>query len=204
MLNVWPVLQLYSIPSLLPTCCCDLCYLKFESSACSTIGNIVYIAHYAARLLRTEHRSRHCKANCPGLLKQRVEHVASSAGSKRGRGAWEDCEDVEELKQHLSKQQDQIDKLRKEKAELTKALKASEDEPTAASPQDLSAQAAKICKSLASNLNAQMVYKSKHSKSRISADVPNLTLAQVRHMNHRIRASLLTLQPSGSFCCSSN
>ena len=105
---------------------------------------------------------------------------------------------------HLSKQRDQIDKLRKEKAELTKALKASEDEPTAASPQDLSAQAAKICKSLASNLNAQMVYKSKYSKSRISADVPNLTLAQVSRMNTSTCPILLTLKPRVSVCCGSN
>ncbi|KAL0033586.1 hypothetical protein WJX79_005404 [Trebouxia sp. C0005] len=50
----------------------------------------------------------------------------ASAGSKRGRSAWEDCEDVSELKQHLAKQQDQIEKLRKEKAELSKAVKAAE------------------------------------------------------------------------------
>jgi len=105
-------------------------------------------------------------------------HTAS-AGSKRGRSAWEDCEDVSELKQHLAKQQDQIEKLRKEKAELSKAVKAAEGQASEESPEELNAQASRVLKSLSSNINAQMVYRNKSNKSRVTADVPNLTLAQV-------------------------
>ena len=102
----------------------------------------------------------------------------ASAGTKRGRSAWEDLEDVTELKQHLSKQQDQIEKLRKEKAELTKAVKAAEGQPSDDTPEELSAQAARIRKSLSSNISAQMVYRNKAKSSRIAADVPNLSLPQ--------------------------
>ncbi len=108
-------------------------------------------------------------------------HMAS-AGSKRGRSAWDDCEDVSELEQHLAKQQDQIEKLRKEKAELSKAVKAAEGQASEESPEELNAQASRVLKSLSSNiaqLNAQMVYRNKSNKSRVAADVPNLTLAQV-------------------------
>ncbi|DBA71520.1 TPA: hypothetical protein ACH3X2_011305 [Trebouxia sp. C0005] len=90
----------------------------------------------------------------------------ASAGSKRGRSAWEDCEDVSELKQHLAKQQDQIEKLRKEKAELSKAVKAAEGQASEESPEELNAQASRIRKSLSSNINAQMVYRNKFNKSR--------------------------------------
>ncbi len=103
----------------------------------------------------------------------------ASAGSKRGRSAWEDCEDVNELKQHLAKQQDQIEKLRKEKAELSKAVKAAEGQASEESPDELNAQASRVLKSLSSNMNAQMVYRNKFNKSRIAADIPNLSLAQV-------------------------
>ena len=106
----------------------------------------------------------------------------ASAGSKRGRSAWDDCEDVSELEQHLAKQQDQIEKLRKEKAELSKAVKAAEGQASEESPEELNAQASRVLKSLSSNiaqLNAQMVYRNKSNKSRVAADVPNLTLAQV-------------------------
>ncbi|DBA87442.1 TPA: hypothetical protein ACH3X1_004483 [Trebouxia sp. C0004] len=104
----------------------------------------------------------------------------ASAGSKRGRSAWEDCEDISELKQHVAKQQDQIEKLRKEKAELSKAVKAAEGQASEESPEELNAQASKIRKSLSSNINAQMVYRNKSNKSRVAADVPNLTLAQAK------------------------
>jgi len=90
-----------------------------------------------------------------------------------------DCEDVSELKQHLAKQQDQIEKLRKEKAELSKAVKAAEGQAAEESPEELNAQASRVLKSLSSNINAQMVYRNKSNKSRVAADVPNLTLAQV-------------------------
>ena len=106
----------------------------------------------------------------------------ASAGSKRGRSAWDDCEDVSELEQHFAKQQDQIEKLRKEKAELSKAVKAAEGQASEESPEELNAQASRVLKSLSSNiaqLNAQMVYRNKSNKSRVAADVPNLTLAQV-------------------------
>ena len=88
--------------------------------------------------------------------------LMASAGSKRGRSDWEDCVDVDELKQHLSKQQDQIEKLRKEKAELTKALRGAEGQPSDDNPEELNAQAARIRKSL-SNISAQMVYRSKNA-----------------------------------------
>ncbi len=44
------------------------------------------------------------------------------SGNKRGREAWEDCEDVEELKAHLGRQQQQLHKLGKENAELRKTI----------------------------------------------------------------------------------
>ena len=72
----------------------------------------------------------------------------ASAGSKRARSAWEECEDVQELKMLLNKQQDQIDKLAKEKKELRQLLKAAEGQPAEQSPEDLSAQASKILSSL--------------------------------------------------------
>lgn len=78
----------------------------------------------------------------------------ASAGSKRGRSAWEDCEDVSELKQHLAKQQDQIEKLRKEKAELSKAVKAAEGQASEESPEELNAQASRVLKSLSSNMSS--------------------------------------------------
>lgn len=72
----------------------------------------------------------------------------ASAGSKRGRSAWEDCEDVDELKHHLCKQQQQIEKLQKEKSELTKALKGAESQADDQTPEELTAQADKLRKSL--------------------------------------------------------
>ncbi len=68
----------------------------------------------------------------------------ASAGNKRGRSAWEDCEDVRELKGHLSKQYDQIESLRKEKADLTKALKLAEGQAPEETPEELNAQARRI------------------------------------------------------------
>ena len=87
--------------------------------------------------------------SCPLQTKTHTgqAHMAS-AGSKRGRSAWEDCEDVSELKQHLAKQQDQIEKLRKEKAELSKAVKAAEGQASEESPEELNAQASRVLKSL--------------------------------------------------------
>ena len=41
--------------------------------------------------------------------------AACLVGQKRGREAWEDCEDVQELKQHLGRQQQQLQKLGKGK-----------------------------------------------------------------------------------------
>ena len=95
---------------------------------------------------------------------------------------------MSELKQHLSKQHDQIEKLRKEKAELIKVVKASEDQPAEETPEELSAQATRIRKSLSTNIKAQMVYRNKFNKSRIAADVPNLSLSQVRSCLHRRRS----------------
>ena len=107
----------------------------------------------------------------------------ASAGSKRGRNAWEDCDDVQELKALLSKQQSQIDKLVKEKAELRKAVKAAEGQPPEQSEEDLNAQADKLLSSLSSNLLAQMVYRNKHSSSRVAGEVPNVSFHQARHAN---------------------
>lgn len=104
----------------------------------------------------------------------------ASAGSKRGRSAWEDCEEVDELKQHLCKQQQQIEKLQKEKSELTKALRGAEGQADDQTPEELRTQADMMRKSLQSNLLAQMVYRNKSNTSRISADIPNLSLSQVR------------------------
>ena len=105
----------------------------------------------------------------------------ASAGSKRARNAWEDCDDVQELKALLSKQQSQIDKLVKEKAELRKAVKAAEGQPPEQSEEDLSAQADKLLSSLSSSLLAQMVYRNKHSSSRVAGEVPNVSFHQASH-----------------------
>ena len=107
----------------------------------------------------------------------------ASAGSKRARSAWEDCDDVQELKAMLSKQQSQIDKLTKEKAELRKAVKPAEGQPAEQSEEDLNAQADKLLSSLSSNLLAQMVYRNKHSSSRVAGEVPNVSFHQASHGN---------------------
>lgn len=118
----------------------------------------------------------------------------ASAGSKRARSAWEDCDDVSELKQMLSKQQDQIDKLTKEKTELRKTLKAAEGQPADQSDEDLNAKAGKLLSSLYSNISAQMVYRNKHSSSRVSADVPNVSLPQAspQHLQRCLSLNLCT------------
>lgn len=103
----------------------------------------------------------------------------ASSGSKRARIAWEDCDDVDELKQHLCKQQDQIEKLKKDKAELTKALRGAEGQAVDQSPEELKAQADRMRKSLKSNILAQMVYRNKTNTSRVTADIPNLSQSQV-------------------------
>lgn len=102
----------------------------------------------------------------------------ASAGSKRARSAWEDCDDVDELKQHLCKQQDQLDKLKKEKTELTKALRGAEGQAVDQSPEELTAQADRLRQSLRSNILAQMVFR-KSKTSRVAADIPNLSQSQV-------------------------
>ena len=40
--------------------------------------------------------------------------MSVKAGTKRGRAAWEDCEDVDELKTLLNQQQTKLEKLSKE------------------------------------------------------------------------------------------
>lgn len=103
----------------------------------------------------------------------------ASAGSKRARSAWEDCDDVQELKDLLNKQQDQIEKLAKEKKELRQLLKTAGRQPSEQSPEDLKTQASQILRSLSSNISAQMVYRNKHSNSKVSAEAPNVTFPQV-------------------------
>ena len=108
-----------------------------------------------------------------------IQQSNVTSGSKRARIAWEDCDDVDELKQHLCKQQDQIEKLRKDKAELTKALRGAEGQAVDQSPEELKAQADRMRKSLKSNILAQMVYRNKTNTSRDTADIPNLSQSQV-------------------------
>ena len=103
----------------------------------------------------------------------------ASAGSKRARSAWEDCDDANQLKDLLNRQQDQIEKLTKEKKELRRLLKTAEGQPSEQSPEDLQSQASQILRSLSSNISAQMVYRNKHSNSKVSAEAPNVTFPQV-------------------------
>ena len=101
------------------------------------------------------------------------------SGNKSGREAWEDCEDVEELKAHLGRQQQQFHKLGKENAELRKTIKVVEGQAPEESPEELEATLKKIRKSIASNIGSQMVYRKQANMSCVSADFPNLTLPQV-------------------------
>ena len=103
----------------------------------------------------------------------------ASAGSKRVRSAWEDCDNIDELKQRLGEQQGQIEKLKKDNAQLTKALRGVEGQAVDQSPEELNAQADRMRKSLKSNILAQMVYRNKFNTSRIAADIPNLSQSQV-------------------------
>ncbi|KAL3148132.1 hypothetical protein ABBQ38_014413 [Trebouxia sp. C0009 RCD-2024] len=126
---------------------------------------------------RTGGTANHSSRSSPRLDTLHKSRGMASAGSKRGRSAWEDCEDVDELKHHLCQLQQQIEKLRKEKSELTKALKGAEGQAEDQTPEELTAQADKLRKSLRSNLLAQMVYRNKSNTSRIAADIPNLSLS---------------------------
>ena len=85
--------------------------------------------------------------------------AAPQAGNKRGRASWEECEDVSELKQHLTKQAEQIKKLGKDNTELKKALAAAEGKESEQSSEDLAAFAGKVRKNIVQSLEAQMVRK---------------------------------------------
>ncbi|KAK9837648.1 hypothetical protein WJX74_002186 [Apatococcus lobatus] len=98
---------------------------------------------------------------CPTL-------AACLSGQKRGREAWEDCEDVQELKHHLGRQQQQLQKLGKENADLKRTLKVAEGQAPEETPEELEARAKKIRKSITSNIGSQMVYRKQANTSRLS------------------------------------
>lgn len=126
----------------------------------------------------------------------------ASAGSKRARSAWEDCDDVDELKEHLCKQQEQIEKLKKDKAELTNALRGAEGQPADQSPEELKAQADRMRKSLKTNILAQMVYRNKSNTSKVAADIPNLSQSQVCPiLGHRLHLVSMTGSISEAVLC---
>lgn len=104
--------------------------------------------------------------------------VVASAGNKRARSAWEDCSDVAELKRLLSKQLDQIDKLTKEKTALSKALKAAEGQPVEQRGRSGCSGWRIVVQSSFQHLSTHGIYRNKHSSSRVSADVPNVSLSQ--------------------------
>lgn len=74
--------------------------------------------------------------------------AACLTGQKRGREAWEDCNDVQELKQHLVRQQQQMSKLGKENADLKRTLKVAEGQAPEESPEELEAKAKKTERAL--------------------------------------------------------
>lgn len=85
--------------------------------------------------------------------------AACLTGQKRGREAWEDCDDVQELKQHLGRQQQQLQKLGKENSDLKRTLKVAEGHAPEESSEELESKAKKLRKSIASNIGSQMVYR---------------------------------------------
>ena len=86
---------------------------------------------------------------------------------------------MQELKQHLGRQQQQLHKLGKENADLKRTLKVAEGQAPEETPEELEAKAKKIRKSITTNIGSQMVYRKQANTSRVSADFPNLTLPQV-------------------------
>lgn len=84
----------------------------------------------------------------------------TALGGKRVR-PWEDCDDVAALKGMLSKQHDQLTKLKKENTDLKQALNTAEVvDGNALSPTDLAASTARISKAIKASVCGQMVYKS--------------------------------------------
>lgn len=81
--------------------------------------------------------------------------------AKRSRTEWEDCQDLDELKQHMAGLQARVDKLSKENASLKKVVKTSEAAEPDESPEALAAHAKKMRAAIQRQIEGAMIYKNK-------------------------------------------